>query len=235
MARQDGAVESDSQLRSLTGVLRPIEATHPVERALADHPDLVPVAIHDSRIHDGDTCITLLQIRGDRAALRDLLDGHPAVHEFLLAGEGDTFAYLQGEPTELLELLFAVRDDAELVVRMPWEHTGDGGIRGTLIGEPAAFQHLADSLPETIDLEVERIGDHHPDVGDVFSSLTDRQQDVLATAVRAGYYEDPRRATQRDLATTLDVAPATVSQHLRRIEAKVFSAFAGETAGADGA
>lgn len=234
MARQNDGVEPDPQLRSLTGVLRPIEATHPVERALADHPDLVPVAIHDSRIHDGDTCITLLQVRGDRAALRDLLASHPAVQEFLLAGAGDTFAYLQSEPTELLELLFAAREEAELVVQMPWEHTGDGGIRGTMVGEPTAFQRLAESLPGDLDLEVERIGDHHPEVRDVFASLTDRQREVLATAVRAGYYEDPRRATQQDLAATLDVAPATVSQHLRRIEAKVFAAFAVETAGSGG-
>lgn len=69
------------------------------------------------------------------------------------------------------------------------------------------------------------IGEYHPDVGDVFASLTDRQQEIVATAIREGYYEDPRRASQADVAATLGIATGTVSEHLRRIEATVFSEY----------
>lgn len=222
---------SRTRMRHVTGVLRPIAATHPIERALADHPDLTPVAIHENRLHDNGSCITLLQVRGDREALTDLLSTHPAVEEFLVAGDADTYVYLQSQPNELARQLFAAQEDTEVVVRMPLEHTGDGGVRGTLIGEDAALGRFAESLPEAVDLEIERIGDYHPDLEQAFSSLTKRQQDVLAAAIREGYYADPRRASQQELAATLDVAPGTVSQHLRRIEAKVFSAFTVESTG----
>ena len=234
MVRSGPEPKRDSRMRYLTGVLRPVEATHPIERALAESHDLTPVAIHENRLHEDDVCITLLQVRGDRERLHDLLSTHPAVEEFMVAGGPDTFVYLRSEPNELSRLLLTAQAESEVVVRMPLEHTGDGGLRGTLIGENEAFQRFADTLPDEVDLEVERIGDYHPDVRDVFSSLTARQQDVLATAIRNGYYEDPRRATQHDLADVLDIAPGTVNQHLRRIEAKVFSAFTVEPGGGDG-
>lgn len=52
---------------------------------------------------------------------------------------------------------------------------------------------------------------------------------MLAAAIQNGYYEDPRRTSQQDLAETLGIAPGTMNQHLRRIEATVFSAFVGVT------
>lgn len=48
---------------------------------------------------------------------------------------------------------------------------------------------------------------------------------ILVTAIREGYYEDPRRASQADVAEALGIAPGTVSEHLRRVEATVFSEY----------
>ncbi|MFC7194158.1 helix-turn-helix domain-containing protein [Halosimplex aquaticum] len=77
--------------------------------------------------------------------------------------------------------------------------------------------------------EVVETGEYDPGVRQLFDRLTARQREVLETAVRAGYYDDPRRATHADLAAELDVSPATVGEHLRKIESRVFSGFvAGE-------
>lgn len=100
-----------------------------------------------------------------------------------------------------------------------------GGLRGTLIGADEDFQQALAALPEELDVDIESTGEYHPDIQDVFANPTERQQDTLETAIRSGYYEDPRRASQQDVAETLNVAPGTVSEHLRRIEAKVFSEY----------
>lgn len=212
-------------MRYLTGVLRPVERIHPVESTLANTPDVAPVAIHRTKLLDDGTCVTLLQVRGDADRLRAALSSQPSVREYALTGDHDRHVYLRTETHELARSLLTIKEEAEVVVRPPLNHTGDGGIRGTVIGTDAAFQRAVDALPDEIDLELEGIGDYHPDGRRPFSTLTDRQREILAVAVREGYYEDPRRASQGDLADRLEIAPGTVNQHLRRIEAKVFSAF----------
>jgi predicted DNA binding protein len=45
-------------------------------------------------------------------------------------------------------------------------------------------------------------------------ALTERQQEVLATAHRMGYFEHPREASADDVATELGIATSTFSEHL---------------------
>ncbi|WP_232702500.1 helix-turn-helix domain-containing protein [Halobacterium wangiae] len=58
--------------------------------------------------------------------------------------------------------------------------------------------------------------------------LTDRQQEVLRTAAREGYYRSPRDATLGDVADTLDVANATCSDVLHRAEGHIVHWFVEE-------
>lgn len=63
--------------------------------------------------------------------------------------------------------------------------------------------------------------------------LTDRQREVLELARRRGYYEWPRRVTQQELAAELDIAAATLTQHLRAAERRLIE-LAFETDGLEG-
>lgn len=212
-------------MRYLTGVLKPVERVHPNSRALSEASGVTQVALHQTRLLDDGTSVTWLQVRGDLDRLHDLLGDAPSVLEYDVAGEDGGYVYLHSRPHDLARYLYRLRDEFKVVVEMPLEFTDNGGLRGTFVGEDETFQRAVEALPEPFDFEVERIGEYYPEVQEVFSGLTARQQEILAVAVRAGYYEDPRRASQRDLARTLDLAPATVSQALRRIEARVFSNF----------
>jgi predicted DNA binding protein len=212
-------------VRYLTGVLRPVERVHPNARALAEAGGVTQVALHQTRLLDDGTSVTWLQVRGDRDRLEGLLAEESSVLEYAVAGEDDLFVYLHSEPHDLARYLYRLRDEHELVVEMPLEFTDGGGLRGTVIGEDRTFQRAVDALSDDFDFEVERIGEYHPEAQYLFAGLTPRQREILATAVREGYYEDPRRASQRDLAETLELAPGTVSQALGRIEARVFSNF----------
>jgi predicted DNA binding protein len=55
------------------------------------------------------------------------------------------------------------------------------------------------------------------------NQLTDRQFEVLQTAVSAGYFEWPRENDGSDLADMLDVTQPTVNKHLRLAEKQIFS------------
>lgn len=55
--------------------------------------------------------------------------------------------------------------------------------------------------------------------------LTDRQQEVLSTAVEAGYYRAPRESTLGGVADTLGVANATCSDVLHRAEGHIIHWF----------
>jgi predicted DNA binding protein len=51
--------------------------------------------------------------------------------------------------------------------------------------------------------------------------LTARQENILQIALEKGYFEFPKKITLRQLAKTLDVAPATLTEILRRGQKRV--------------
>ncbi|APW98437.1 bacterio-opsin activator [Halobiforma lacisalsi AJ5] len=70
--------------------------------------------------------------------------------------------------------------------------------------------------------DLERLGAYeggsHP-----LDSLTDRQLEVIRTAVDMGYYEVPREATVEEVAAELELDPSTVTEHLQRAERNVLT------------
>jgi predicted DNA binding protein len=51
--------------------------------------------------------------------------------------------------------------------------------------------------------------------------LTKRQEEILKAALRFGYYDLPRRITTAALAVKMNLSPATVAEHLRKVENKI--------------
>ncbi|RZH67709.1 bacterio-opsin activator domain-containing protein [Natrinema altunense] len=67
----------------------------------------------------------------------------------------------------------------------------------------------------------------------VLDSLTEKQQQVLETAYSAGFFDWPREQSGEDVAETLDISPATFSQHLRTAQRKVMETLLAEGTDAD--
>jgi predicted DNA binding protein len=59
--------------------------------------------------------------------------------------------------------------------------------------------------------------------------LTDRQRDVMETALASGYFEWPRGSTAEEVATSLGIAAPTFHEHLRSGERKLIEAFFSES------
>lgn len=219
-------------MRYVTLLVSPAEGQgfHPVGEAIARDPDVTPEAIH--RLNDlGDGTVTLLtEVSGDVDRFRDILAGSPEVHEFTVAdGDEDRgFGYSRVETNDLVEFMLDRGRELELVRDMPIELTAEGAQRVTLVGTEEAFARANRYRePRGYDIEVERTGEYHPESERLLDGLTARQREVLDAAVETGYYETPRQATHAEIAERVDCSPATVGEHLQKIERSVFGALVG--------
>lgn len=83
---------------------------------------------------------------------------------------------------------------------------------------------LGDSLAESgVEFDVEYV--RRVDASETDHLLTDRQLEVLLAAVEQGYYETPRSATLTQVAESIGVSKATVSDVLQRAEGSIIDWF----------
>lgn len=213
-------------MRYVTLTMRPTNGYfHPIERRLAEAPDVTREAIHHFELLDDGTLTMLASMKGDIERYREILTTSPAVIECAVAGTHEGFGYSQIEPNELILYLIEKQRSSEFVVQMPVEYTSDGGQRITMIGTTDSFADVSDDLPDSVDVEIEKVGEYHPTMNHLFSQLTERQREVLEGAIEEGYYENPRQTTHEEIAEQLDITPGSVGQHLRNIEATVFGQY----------
>lgn len=59
------------------------------------------------------------------------------------------------------------------------------------------------------------------EISSIVATLTERQREVLVTAIDSGYYQANGDATIESIADDLDLSPSTVWEHLQRAEEKV--------------
>jgi hypothetical protein len=207
--------------------IRPTEGEgfHPLGEQLSADPAVERGKIYRVDMLDDGTALLLAEARGDRESYREILESSEHVLDFSIAdgGEGGWwYSYTHFEPTEVNERMLSIRYDLGLAMEMPVEVEPDGSMLVTLVGPQEAFAEGGPTDAPGYELEVLETGEHHPDLGDLFLSLTERQREVLEAAVDLGYYDDPRAATHEDVARAVDAAPSTVGEHLRKIESRVF-------------
>jgi len=100
----------------------------------------------------------------------------------------------------------------------------DGAMHGRAVGDPEALQRAFDDAPDVIDVQVEEIGRFRGTLDEPETALSDRQREAVDAALSLGYYDQPRGATQADIAARLDCSPQTAGTHLQKAEAKVMRA-----------
>lgn len=148
-------------------------------------------------------------------AVADAIDAHPRIvwHDRVDASDDRLLSRYRTTDTSLYE--FVERSDLApeypVVVRNGWF---DFDLTGTRAELDRVRTGLADG-PLSFELQFV-VGED-----DTEGLLTDRQRDVLETAIRAGYFEVPRDATLAAVADELDVDKSTASTVLRRGEARL--------------
>ena len=108
-----------------------------------------------------------------------------------------------------------------LVVVPPVVYGADRAIRLTLVGTDEELQRTVEELPDGAPVDVVRLAEFDPGAFDAASDLTPRQREALEAAYDAGYYGAERTGSVAEVAATLDCAPGTAAEHLRKAEARV--------------
>jgi len=198
---------------------------HPLGQALADAGDVTREAVHRVELIADGTGVMLAEARGNRERYESILADSEYVHQYAVTGaEGRWYAYLQFEPNEINRQMLEQRQASPVMMEMPIEFDERGRMVITFVGDEGAFD---EAVPpdDAYEIELLETGERPPKGDDLFASLTERQQTVLETAIELGYYENPREATQAEIADAVGSTAGTVGEHLRKIEHRVFSQF----------
>lgn len=190
--------------------------------------DICPLAVHRVEMLSDGTVAAVVGFEGDHRPVRDALANDEMVEEYSVTPEADGLFLVQFEPRETVRDMLRARRETAVRIQLPFALNADGSVTATFLGDDATVTEALEFVPAPVDAEILRLRDVAAPDRSVFDRLTDRQREVLDAAVDAGYYDDPRGATHEELAATLDVAPTTVSEHLRRIERRVFAAYGSE-------
>lgn len=194
---------------------------HPADAAIAAEPGIQRLSIRQIDILDDGTGIVVYTSRGDLKRGKRLLEARDDIYDVDYVGETDGITLVHFEPNETVRNLLAVGRSQPIALDLPIECLPDGGVRVTVLGSDPAISEVVDGMPESLALSLESMGTYDPDRSDPFASLTERQQEILLTALELGYFETPRQTNQEAIADALDVSTATVGEHLRRIQAKL--------------
>ncbi|MUV51536.1 DNA-binding protein [Haloarcula sp. CBA1122] len=194
---------------------------------LANDPEIEESRIVDwNRTPEG--CDTVLfAIDGDATRFVDRAPSTPGVESVTLSGakRRRTYALVENRPLSM-PMFGAIHDAGTrlgLVVLKPLIYR-DGTVSCRVVGEAGPLQDALDEAPEPIDVRVDSIGTVSDGLARPSSKLSERQREAVRTALALGYYDRPRGATHENVAAELGCAPATVSDHLQRAEAKLVRA-----------
>ncbi len=168
----------------------------------------------------GSTAIELGEVEADDPdAVSAAIDDHPSIVAYQRLERADETVVARYETTDigLYEAVerSSVPPEYPITVRNGWIEYEFTGSREVLDRFRTAVEAAG------LSYELRSV------VGNENSSglLTDRQREVLAAAVREGYFEVPRECTLADLAATLEADKSTVSEILRRGEGSVVKWF----------
>lgn len=145
--------------------------------------------------------------------------GYDDVHAVEVFQSDDGRALVQIEADA--PILLGVLDRTGVPVEMPFE-ISDGEVDWAVTTTRNRLSDLAAELDRS---EVGYMVEHVRDETSFDDVLTDRQQEVLESAIDAGYYDSPRRCTQEALAADLGMAKSTCSEILHRAEERVIKQF----------
>lgn len=179
-------------------------------------------------VPDDDAGYALVQIAAsDVEGVLDAMRVHPTLAECSVMARSDGETRSDGEATVQFEttapLLVRAAQRAGVPIRMPIR-IEDGEATITVSGSHERLPILGSQFEELgLPYRVERVRDWERS-GD---TLTDRQREIVVTAVEQGYYDTPRRCSLTELADHLGLAKSTVSETLHRAEESVVKSFLG--------
>ncbi|WP_396613940.1 helix-turn-helix domain-containing protein (plasmid) [Haloferax sp. S1W] len=182
---------------------------------------------------------TLFQIVGDVHERHDdyrvALDAIDAIRKYDVTPVNDSsfYVYLKETTREHSHRFRDLFVNTDGLVVSPIEYGTEGEMIVEVVGDADDLQAIVSGLPNHLSVSVNRLSEYDACQENSVAFLTDRQREVLLVAQDLGYYEIPRQASVRDVADELACSKSTVTNHLRKAEARIVAQYGGATRQAD--
>jgi hypothetical protein len=172
---------------------------------------------------DGDRDLLLFRVVGALEPYTAALSEAGFVTAFEIARVDDEsfYVYIEHETRTADHAFREPFLDRRVLTVPPIEFAANGETRMAVVGRAADVQAVVDGFPSEYDVRVDRVSSYGRGMAGSASPLTERQREAVVTAVDLGYYDVPRTASVEDVATELDCAPSTASNHLRKAQARL--------------
>lgn len=176
--------------------------------------------------YTGDALGILHYVVGDPDALERAMQAIPEVVDYDMKRLDDRacYVYVRDRTTDPLREMFRPISSGGLVVVPPVKYEPDGTLVLSVFGPDDELQAGIESISVPIDVTIEAVGGLAGATAGAETLLTERQREVVRTAIRMGYYDVPRTVSQDEIATELNCAPSTTAEHLRKAESRVIRA-----------
>jgi predicted DNA binding protein len=193
-------------------------------RLVAASPHVAEARLIDWNVAGDGPAIVLFEVAGGREAFAERLADLPEIRDADLTAVATDRFYALVEVSVaaaalLREMLDTVTTEGVVVVK-PVVYR-DAGVEAQLVGDADALQATLDGVPGPVSVDVREIGAFDRSRRAPLAALSDRQREAVLAAADLGYYEQPRRATHRDVADALGCAPSTATEHLQKAERKL--------------
>jgi predicted DNA binding protein len=169
---------------------------------------------------------------GDQSAYREAIESVESIYDFTLTtiDDGSFYSYVCQETRDADDAWRMVFAELNLVVMPPIVYDERARTHMTVVGEEESLSTLVEQLEAgpNLDVEVLELGAFDRRHGTVAGTLTERQLELVETAVDLGYYAVPRDASLEDVADEVEIARSTASTTLRRAESNVMRALVGQ-------
>lgn len=204
----------------------PPEWRNPMHTFLMRHDEMRKAELLNWNTSAEDLDIILFRIVGAEGPYTDALDDSAFVvgYETAPIDDDSFYVYIEHETRDEDQQFREPFLERRVLAVPPIEYTEDGETKVEIVGRSADVQATVDSIPAKIDVQIDQVGEYDRGLHTSPSLLTDRQLEAVRAALDHGYYEIPREGTIEDVAATLDCAPSTASNHLRKAEARLVEA-----------
>lgn len=199
------------------------ETRHPMHTFEMEHDRIEYAELSHWNMVFDDTNSFVFRVRGDPDPFRAKLESREATVSYSLTpvSNGVFHCCVRERVRETDEGYINAFARGTLVVVPPITFNPDGTTDLTVVGTSADVSAAVENLPTGMQATVRSVGPYRRRFRVRGPQLTDRQRAAVEAAIEHGYYNSPRNGTVEEVATTLDIAPGTAAEHLRKAEATV--------------
>ena len=200
------------------------QAKHLPGYAITNFFNNVEMIAGTGKVGSVPSCILKVEYDGTELPILDEeLTGSLLIDRILEEKEG--FAYLKVRTPGPIQMIVAREQDCWVVP--PTYLSKKNGLFMTIQGTPKGLKKVKDNLqlliPEKIEMRISKMI-----IGDLIAApkLPERRHLVITTAVEKGYYDTPRKCTQKDIADVFGIKQGTVAEHLQYAESVIINSWA---------